>query len=808
MVVSLVLDEYERGLLHGQSSKVSSHIPIRDDERCPKYTIDTRSLSLDDIDSLPLRTEFDDQMIYGSPMYLEFGDESEHVLGLSSHIDKPVPCDASQFHLEKFGEKNPFDKLSDLRIKYILASSQDAGSNPKNQLDKWFLYPKPLPKFWKYSKDRRLQDDDGDDDENLSDEFFKDESPRTQYYHHRNRYTGQFFQLSKYKEEFDNYKKRNCINTEHLAVEFPGFKEFHDDLQFVIGVVQNDQLTRLSMRRLRYLKDKFELFQDLNAKTEKFQNKLVPYRDFYNCRKVDCDFNLSGCISQRQLSEFIWNKLNTEPNRVVYETAQGEKITLRQLFQIGSSDDDEPIAIGLKLVDDQFLEWYRDIYLITLHVIPDLDPAEYLHGQPLRFYLLAKTFLEFDNYLEGEYLAQIFIDYVIANLEKSKYQTVQVSVDFQFRPKDKPSFWEKFSRWLVKWNVVSNNVRWNVRFQRVYSRLYHCNKVKNFQDYLDMIFEPLLKPKSWENVQLQYLLSNLLNFDVVVCHSDDFLWRVFPDVLTKPEDWDAKGDNPTITHYMYYIYANLSILNQMRYKNSLNTFTMRNYSSVLDNRTSQTGTIVNFNDQVESIVCNLLLCNGGLLQAEPLWNSQTTLSYIFYLLQIPVVATPLSSVSDISPMPQQASRLLPPELRHRHFSEITQSKQKTYRGNPFLEMLNVGMKISLSSRSVLFNSSYTLDPIIEEYSVAASIYLLEAADLCELARNSVVCSGYEGFYKRHWSGLRIDKTPYASEKVGHIDTWYDTERNTSERHNVPLLRRSFRKDTLKQEWSFILGQQG
>ncbi|CAR29963.1 hypothetical protein ZYGR_0AD06540 [Zygosaccharomyces rouxii] len=805
MVVSLLLDEYETGLLDGQSSKVSSHIPIRDDERCPKYAVDTKSLSLDDIDSLPLWTKFDDQMIYGSPMYLEFDDESERVLGLSSHVNKPVPCDASQFHLETFREKNPFDKLADLRIKYILASSQDAGSNPKNQLDKWFLYPKPLPKFWKYSKDRRLQDED----DSSSEEFFKDdESPRQLSYHHRNRYTGQFFQLSKYREEFDNYRERNFLKPESPTIDLPGFEEFHNDLQFVIGVVQNDQLTRLSMRRLRYLKDKFELFQDLNAKAEKLQNKLVPYRDFYNSRKVDCDFNLSGCISQRQLSEFIWDKLNTEPNRVVYKTAQGEEITLRQLFEIGRSDDDEPIAIGLKLVDDQFLEWYRDVYLITLHVIPDLDPIEYLHGQPLRFYLLAKTFLEFDNYLEGEYLAQIFIDYVITNLEKAKYQTVQVSVDFQFQPRGTPSFWERFSHWLVKWNVVSNNVRWNVRIKRVYSRLYHCDKVENFQDYLDLIFEPLMSPENLEDIELQYLLSNLLNFDVVVCHSDDFIWHVFPDVLTKPKDWEAKGDNPTVTHYMYYIYAYLAILNSMRYENSLNTFTMRNYTSVLNNRTSQAGTVVDFNDQIESIVCNMLLCNGGLLQAEPLWNSQSTLSYIFYLLQIPIVATPLSSVSDLSPTPQQELKLLPPEFRLRHFSGITQSKQKTYTGNPFLEMLNVGMKVSLSSKSVLFNSSYTMDPIIEEYSVAASIYLLEAADLCELARNSVICSGYEGFYKRHWSGLRIDKTAYPSETVGHIDTWYDTEPNTSERHNVPLIRRSFRKDTLHQEWCFILGQRG
>lgn len=803
MAVSLLLDGYQSESLDDQSSKKPSQVPLRRDEILPQDEVGIRNLSLDDIDTLPLCTEFDNQMICGSPMYLEFADENEEVVASKPHVNVPVSCGAPQLNLGTFADKNPFDEMSGLRTKYILASSQDARSNPKNQLNKWFLYPKPLPNFWKYSKDKRLQDDD----DSSGEEFFKDEqSSRPLTYHHRNHYTGEYFELSKYKREFENYRTQNRFESEFPAMDLPTFEEFHEDLQFVVGLVQKDELTRVAMRRLRYLEDKFDLYQNLNVKAEKLQNKIVPYRDFYNCRKVDVDFNLNGCIGQRQLSEFIWDKLNTEPDRVVYQTGKGEEITLRQIFEIGCSEGDEPISIGLKVVDDQFLEWYRNIYLITSHVIPHLDPVECLHGQPLRFYLLAKTFLEFDNYLDGEYLAQMFIDHVITNLEKAKYQIVQVSVDFQFQPRGESSFWEKFAHWLVKWNVVSYNVRWNVQIKRVYPRLFYHNTVKSFQDYLDLIFEPLMAPESLENIELQYFLSNLLNLDVVVCHSDEFLWRTFPSVFTKPKDWGAKGDNPTIMHYMYYIYAYLAELNAIRYENSLNTFTLRNYCSVLDSRTSQAGTGLDFNDQTESIVCNLLLCNGGLLQAEPLWNSQTTLSYIFYLFQIPVVATPLSSVSSISPAPQQEVRLIPPEFRHKHFSEINQSKRKTYRGNPFLEMLNVGLKVSLSSKSVLFNSSYTLDPIVEEYSVAASIYLLEAADLCELARNSVICSGYEGFYKRHWSGLRFDKTPYERETIGHIDSWYDTEPNTSERHNVPLLRRFFRKDTLNQEWEFVLGQ--
>lgn len=807
MAVSLLLDGYEHALRDHHASKASSHAQhaqhahLTNQLEPPKPAIAPKNMSLDDMDMLPLWTDFDDQMIIGSPMYLEFSGEkgskgliSAHFSNHESHSSQPVPCDASNFHLEVFeGDENPFEKLANLRIKYILSSSQDGKSNIKYNVGKWFLYPQPLPKFWKYDHDERLHDEDSSEGES-SDECKKRR-------HHRNHYTGEFFELDHYKKKFYDHRLKYGPQMSQATLDIPSFGEFEQDFTFAVNIAQNDQLTRLSMRRLRYLNEKFELFQDLNAKTEKIQNKLVPYRDFYNSRKVDCDFHLSGCISQRQLSEFIWEKLTTEPDRVVYETEEGEKLTLSQIFEVGRSEG-EPVAIGLKVVDDQFLEWYRDVYLISLHVIPHSDLIKLLHGETLRFYILAKTFLEYDNYLEGEYLAQIVIDHVITTLEKSKYQTIQASVDFQFHPSGEPSWWERFAHWLVKWNVVSYNVRWNVQIKRVFTKLHHSGKMRTFQEFLDAIFLPILSKESLENIELQYLLANLLNFDVVVSHTDDFLWRAFPNVFTQPQDWEAKGDNPTVMHYMYYIYAHLARLNCMRYNNSLNTFSLRNSCSSLDNRTSQAGTTLNFNDQIESLVCNMLLCNGGLLQAEHLWNCQPTLSYLYYLFQIAVVATPLSSVS--SAAPQEELKRYTAEIGQKQVYSITQSKQKTYTGNPFLDMLKVGMKVSLSSNSVLFNNSYTLDPIIEEYSVAASIYLLEAADLCELARNSVICSGYEGFYKAHWTGLKLQKSPFQHEVVGETDTWYDQEQDTSYRHNVPIIRRRFRKDSLNQEWEFLL----
>lgn len=44
--------------------------------------------------------------------------------------------------------------------------------------------------------------------------------------------------------------------------------------------------------------------------------------------------------------------------------------------------------------------------------------------------------------------------------------------------------------------------------------------------------------------------------------------------------------------------------------------------------------------------------------------------------------------------------------------------------------------------------------MLEEYSCAAQIYKLTPADMCELARNSVLQSGWEMQVKKHWIGQK------------------------------------------------------
>ena len=94
------------------------------------------------------------------------------------------------------------------------------------------------------------------------------------------------------------------------------------------------------------------------------------------------------------------------------------------------------------------------------------------------------------------------------------------------------------------------------------------------------------------------------------------------------------------------------------------------------------------------------------------------------------------------------------------------------------------MNVSLSTDDPL-QFSYTKEPLIEEYSVAAQIYKLSSVDMCELARNSVLQSGWEDSVKKHWIGKNYKKR--------------GVEGNDLEKTNVPDIRVEYREHTLQSE---------
>jgi AMP deaminase len=87
------------------------------------------------------------------------------------------------------------------------------------------------------------------------------------------------------------------------------------------------------------------------------------------------------------------------------------------------------------------------------------------------------------------------------------------------------------------------------------------------------------------------------------------------------------------------------------------------------------------------------------------------------------------------------------------------------------------MNVTLSTDDPLM-LHYTKDPLLEEYSVAAQVWKLSSTDQCEIARLSVLQSGWEDRFKRHFLGED-----------------YSDIRET----NVPEIRLLYRSQTLQEE---------
>jgi len=78
---------------------------------------------------------------------------------------------------------------------------------------------------------------------------------------------------------------------------------------------------------------------------------------------------------------------------------------------------------------------------------------------------------------------------------------------------------------------------------------------------------------------------------------------------------------------------------------------------------------------------------------------------------------------------------------------------------------------------------------MEEYSIAAQVWKLSGVDMCELARNSVLMSGFSNEVKKTWLGPK-----YLKEGVLG---------NDMSRTNIPDIRVAFRYETTLEELSTL-----
>ncbi|KAG5849163.1 AMP deaminase 3 isoform X2 [Anguilla anguilla] len=515
------------------------------------------------------------------------------------------------------------------------------------------------------------------------------------------------------------------LNKPH-SLPYPDLETFAIDLSHVLAMIADGPTKTYCHRRLNFLGSKFYLHEMLNEMAELKELKSVPHRDFYNVRKVDTHIHAAACMSQKHLLQFIQTTCKTEEDRVVMEK-QGKKMTLKQVFEKLNMD---PYDLTVDSLD---VHAGRQ----TFHRFDKFN-SKY---NPVGASELREIYLKTDNYLDGEYFARI-IKEVAHDLEESKYQHAEPRLSIYGRA---PEEWHNLACWFIQHKVHSTNMQWIIQIPRIYDIFRSKKTIPNFAKMLENIFLPLFEAtvNPQKQKELHVFLKYVTGFDSVddeSKHSD----HMFSYKSPKPEAWTG-DDNPPYSYYLFHMYANIMVLNNLRKERGLSTFMFRPHCG-------EAGSITHL---VSAFLTADNISHGLNLKKSPV------LQYLYYLAQVPIAMSPLSNNS--------------------LFLE--------YSKNPLKEFLHKGLCVSLSTDDPM-QFHYTKEALMEEYAIAAQLWKLSTCDVCEIARNSVLQSGLSHQEKKHFLGPNYLKD--------------GPEGNDIRRTNVAQIRMAYRYETLCNELSFLV----
>ncbi|KAL3081816.1 hypothetical protein niasHT_034007 [Heterodera trifolii] len=541
------------------------------------------------------------------------------------------------------------------------------------------------------------------------------------------------------KDPLPNYERKFTLRRRHGIVEVmeqDGEEErivadleksyitkdkFLKDYTWLNRICNEGPLKTFCYRRLTFLQTHFSLHVLLNDQLENAEQRSVPHRDFYNIRKVDTHIHAASSMNHKHLLRFIKKKMRTDADEVVQEK-NGQKVTMAQLFE----------KLGIRAYDlsVDMLDVHADRH--TFHRFDKFN-TKY---NPLGQNELREIFIKTDNYVKGKYFAEVMKE-VLTDLEESKYQQMEPRLSIYGRAKDE---WDKLARWAIEYDVWSPNARWIIQIPRLFD-IYRTNKIlTTFDDFLDNLFTPLFEVTNDPNLhpELHRFLQHVSGIDSV---DDESKPENVAFTKDSPEPAVYDNDqNPSYSYYLYYMYANLTALNAFRRMRGLNTFALRPHCG-------EAGAVSHLS---VSYLTSESIAHGLLLRKVPV------LQYLFYLAQIGIAMSPLSN-----------NHLFLP-----------------YQRNPMPEFLMKGLNISLSTDDPL-QFHITKEALMEEYSIAHQLWKLSSCDMCEMARNSVIQSGFEDRVKVYWLGPNYKEEGVLGNDVA--------------RTNVPDIRVSFRHEALVSE---------
>ncbi|ESZ92062.1 hypothetical protein SBOR_7562 [Sclerotinia borealis F-4128] len=656
-------------------------------------------------------------------------------------------------------------KVIDIRHKYIRLSLQEDGDNPKDDPN-WSIYPPPPEPSWQNERPK----ESATNAKNSTTNSMANSTvlpPQAEGYGHQRNLSGAAAGLANPqatsipKTPLRKRKPGQDIGSDFamedlLPLPPHGEMTFRLDGSGVFQVYENSKLQELDTPVIN-IPDIREFYMDLEQVLNISSDGPSKSFAFRRLQYLEGKFNLYVLLNEYQemadskrVPHRDFYNVRKVDTHVHHSACMNQKHLLRFIKSKMKKNPDEIVMyrdgkhLTLAEVFQSINLTAYDLSIDTLDMHAHTDSFHRfdkfnLKYNPVGESRLRTIFLKTDNFINGRYLAEITKE-VMSDIESSKYQMVEWRISIYGRTIDE---WDKLAAWVVDNKLFSHNVRWLIQVPRLFDVYKSSGLMENFEQVIINLFQPLFEvtkdPSS--HPKLHVFLQRVIGFDSVDDESkaERRLFRKFP----VPKVWDSK-QNPPYSYWIYYLFANVSSLNVWRKQRGFNTFLLRPHC----------GEAGDTDHLAAAVLCCHSISHGLLLRKVPL------LQYIFYLEQIGVAMSPLSN----------------------------NALFLAYERNPFLSYFKRGLNVSLSTDDPL-QFAFTKEPLIEEYSVAAQIYKLSAVDMCELAKNSVVQSGYEHSVKQRWLGPDYDLP--------------GVKGNTMAKSNVPNIREGFRHETLMQELSMI-----
>lgn len=460
------------------------------------------------------------------------------------------------------------------------------------------------------------------------------------------------------------------VEKKQNLVQVPNEDEFYKDYQRLIEIANDGSMRSYCFQRLQLLSSAFRTHVTMNGPAEATEQSNLLGTDFYRTFKIDNHIHAAAAPTARQFVNFVTHKLETEPDAVVSPDGK----TLKEVFESAGIDKDALTIDAFNVLADYSVYQRFDNF-----------NAKY---SPFRMADLRRIFLKTSNHMGGRYFAEL-MKLVLSRHEESKGHKSGAEMRLSIYGME-PHEWSDLAEWmLTDWGgdfpgpVISTNNRWMIQIPRLW-RIY-SNKPGSFNrcflEMLENIFTPMFEATLYpdKHPKVAECLKHIVGFDSVDDEGE-------PEESTggiRPHEW-TKPKNPSYWWQLYYLWANLEVLNSLRRARGLNTIALRPHAGETGNPMHLASTY---------ILCESI--NHGINL-----NEVVSLQYLYYIDQVGLSISPLSN-----------------NFLFRKIAE-----------NPFQKFFRRGLNVTLSTDDpLLFHMSD--DALLEEYSVARASFDLSMTDL-------------------------------------------------------------------------------